>query len=286
MELIGLAGASLSLIVGSVYSAFLSKVTRDYLSGPVDYSKLLTSISHAGDAIAGYYRIRDDKELREAMIDFKSILQHLAFYSYRLFAPTNIDRLGDTAERPSIPAGLLARESIAETISAQNTIYKVTNIPPELAEVNRDALMGADAIHLIRKIRVYYYSRMGKMRAEISEIELIEQGMKPLRDVWKVLEQIESMAGIHEPEVFQMHMQALFVFYFFLWIPVSAWASVGWLASIIVYPFIAIAFLGPGIYNMWIGNPFDPSSPVLIVDFIAKREQYAVNNFEALFDLK
>src|SRR3990172_3556328 len=93
MELIGLAGASLSLIVGSVYSAFLSKVTRDYLSGPVDYSKLLTSISHAGDAIAGYYRIRDDKELREAMIDFKSILQHLAFYSYRLFAPTNIDRL-------------------------------------------------------------------------------------------------------------------------------------------------------------------------------------------------
>jgi len=282
-QLIAVAGASLSLIVGSVYSTFLSSMTRNYLSGPTSYARLLVAICHAGDAIAGYYSVRDgDEDFSKSMIDLKSVLQHLGFYSYRLFSETNADRLGEKESRPTLPISLLSTESIASVIDSTPTIYAVSNIPPELMQINNDAIKN-NAWELIYSIRIFYYARIARMRNELSDLELIERSMKPLNSVWQILEEIEVSGQIHEPKIFQLHIQALFMLYFFVWIPVSTWAAIGWIGTIIIYPFIAMAFLGIAIYNAWIGDPFHSNRPALIFDLYAKREQYIINHMEEKF---
>lgn len=278
-NLISFAGASLSLIVGSVYSTFLGKMMRDYLAGPTSYLKLLVQIGNAGDALAGLYHA---DVARGALTNIKSMLQHLGFYSFRIFAPENADELGLVEDRPRVSLVGAGREALAERAAAHPVTYAVTNIPDDLSAIVSEARWG-DPIRLAHDLRAYLYREIAIMSRSGIDMEIMHMALRSLKPVWNQLEAIESGRLVREPAIFDAHMRALFVFYFFIWVPISSWASVGWIATAVSYPFVAMAFLGIGVYNAWIGDPFDPMRPVLVADLVGAREAYAVTEMERKF---
>lgn len=278
-NLISFAGASLSLIVGSVYSTFLGKMMRDYLAGPTSYLRLLVQIGNAGDAIAGLYHA---EIARDHLLHIKSMLQHLGFYSFRIFAPDNVDELGSVEDRPSISLVGAGRESLAERAASRPVTYAVTNIPDNLNATMSSARWN-EPIQLTHDLRAYLYREIASMDKSEIDMEIMHMALRSLKPVWNQLESIESGRLVREPAIFDAHMRALFVFYFFIWVPISSWASVGWIATAVSYPFVAMAFLGIGVYNAWIGDPFDPMRPVLVADLVGAREAYAITEMERKF---
>jgi hypothetical protein len=284
-SLVGFAGASLSLIVGTVYSTWLGKMLRDYLAGPTKYLNLLVYIGHAGDAIAGLHRTSaEGSQLRESMVTIKATLQHLAFYTYRIFAPENRDRIGLTEDRPVLPFGLAARVSYAELAATYPVTYKVDVLPDALDELaNRLHRGEMSTVDFVHALRAYLFSQVQPMLKADVDMEIIHMALNPLEPVWEQLAQIEIGALVQQPAIFDLHMQALFAFYFFLWVPVSSWAAIGWGWTVMIYPWITLAFLGIGVYNAWIGDAFDPSRPVLVADLLGAREKYAVLSLDRKF---
>ena len=234
-------------------------------------------IGNAGDALAGLYHAG---VAPDALLNIKSMLQFLGFYSYRIFSPENADGLGLEEDRPVVSLAGAGRESLAERAAARPVIYAVTTISEDMFALTKDA-QWRDPLRLMHDLRTYLYKEIALMKD--IDMEVVHMALRSLKPVWNQLESIESGRLVHEPAIFDAHMRALFVFYFFIWVPISSWAAVGWLATMISYPFVAMAFLGIGIYNAWIGDPFDPSRPVLVADLIGAREAYAVTEMERKF---
>lgn len=282
--LVSFAGASLSLIVGSVYSTFLNKMMTDYLSGPTMYLKLLVHIGTVGDAIAGIYRgSAEDSPLRERMIEIKCALQHVAFYSFRIFAPENFHRLGREGSSPSIVYSPTQNFYLGDIADSQEVVYRVAKLPADLEELAERTWSG-DPNEFWHEMRTYLYEKLQKVRSE--DIELMNMAFHALRPVWTQLEIIESSSLVREPEIMHWHMQSLFVFYFFIWTPISSWAAIGWRATVWSYPFVAMAFLGIGIYNAWIGDAFAPDCPVMISNLRGARVHYALIKMERRFGIE
>lgn len=282
--LVSFAGASLSLIVGSVYSTFLNKMMTDYLSGPTSYLKLLVHIGTVGDAIAGIYRgAPEGSPLRDHMICIKAALQHVAFYSFRIFAPDNRHRLGREGHRPVVYYSPTQNFYLGEIADAQDVTYRVAKLPEDL-ELRAFGAWAGDPIELVHDMRVYLYEKLQSVDA--TEMDLMNMAFKALRPVWTQIEAIESSSLVREPAIFHWHMQALFVFYFFVWTPISSWAAIGWRATVWSYPFVAMAFLGIGIYNAWIGDSFAPDCPVMISNLRGARVHYALLKMEKKFGLE
>ncbi len=139
-------------------------------------------------------------------------------------------------------------------------------------------------MRLVHDARIYLYREIAMMRGAAIDMEAVRMALRSLKPVWNQLEDIESGRLVREPAIFTAHMRGLFVFYFFLWVPISSWAAVGWLATVISYPFVAMAFLGIGVYSAWIGDAFDPSRPVLVADLVKARERYAITEMERKFE--
>jgi len=279
--LISFAGASLSLIVGSVYSSFLNKMMKNYLAAPTSYTTLLVQIGFAADAIAGLYQ---QGLAKSNMLKLKTNLQMIAFYSYRIFAPENKDKLGSTEDRPTIDFTSTTTIPLAELASEQAVIYKINNLYEELIELSKDVDF-MSPIEFIHKLRINTFKILAKIQLENKkvDIEIIRMALESLQPTWNQLEMIESGGLIKEATIFRAHTKALFIFYFFIWVPISSWASIGWIATIILYPFIAMAFLEPAIYNDWINDPFNPNRQVMIADLIGLRERYSITDFENKF---
>ena len=278
--LISFAGASLSMIVGQVYSNFLGKMMRDYLAAPTSYMKLLVRIGNAGDAVAGIYR---SGLARDPILRIKAMLQHLAFYGFRLFAPENSDRLGLVELRPVVSLARAARgSSLSDLASRDPVTYAISSIPEDLERV-AEAAHWEDPMRLMHDLRIYMFLEVARMRDAGIDTEVIRMALSSLKPVWDQIEAIESDRLIREPAIFDAHMRVLFVVYFFVWVPISSWAAVGWLASWIAYPFVSLAFLAFGVYNSWIGDPFDPGRPVLVGDLLGAREWFSVTEMERKF---
>lgn len=284
---VSFAGASLSLIVGTVYSTWLKKMLQDYLSAPTMYLKLLVHIGNAGDSIAGISHGGDGGAMRVSMIRIKAMLQHLAFYSYRIFAPDNRDRLGLVEERPIVPLGAAGRYSLAELAEMYPVTYKIEALPDDLNELVTKVHLGESSpLRFAHDLRRYLYNEIANMRRADLDMEVIHMALRTLKPVWNQLEEIESGRLVEEPAIFALHMKALFVFYFFLWVPVSSWAAIGLGWTVVTYPIVSMAFLGIGVYNAWLGSAFDPSRPVLVADLLGAREKYAVTEMERKFEEK
>lgn len=281
--LVSFAGASLSLIVGTVYSTFLNKMMTDYLSGPTSYLKLLVHVGSVGDAIAGVYRgAAPDSALRDHMLCIKSALQYVAFYAFRIFYPENEHRLGREGSRPAILYSPTQNFYLGEIADSSPVIYRVAALPEDLEERGEGAWV-ADPVEFVHDMRVYLYEKLQAMSKD--ETELMHMAFRALNPVWEQLEAIESSSLVREPEIFKWHTYALFVFYFFVWCPVSSWSAIGWRATVWTYPFVSMIFLGYGIYNAWIGDPFAPDCPVMISNMRGARVHYALLKMERKFGL-
>ena len=281
-NLISFAGASLSLIVGSVYSTFLSKMMRDYLAGPTKYLNLLIQIEYVGDSLAGLYQSGLAPEI---MLHMKVTLQLLGFYIYRVFAPDNQDIIGPEEDRPVLSMKGLGRDSLAERADARPVTYTITNASKEgLINLIQEA-QWEDPIKLVHKLRTTLFQEIATIRKTDKNIDMetIHMALHYLKPVWIQLSSIESGRLIQEPAIFNAHMQVIFIFYFFIWVPISSWAAVGWIPTIIFYPIVAMVFLIPGIINAWISNPWDSTRPVLIADLAGARVKYILNDMDEKF---
>lgn len=93
----------------------------------------------------------------------------------------------------------------------------------------------------------------------------------------------EAGALIHEPIVFKAHLQGFLLFWFGIWVTITIWARVGWLYTVVTYPFIMFILTSPGVYRMWLGSPWSALRPLRL----AEHERWPgdiIDDMERLFD--
>src|SRR3972149_402233 len=164
-SLLSFAGASLSLIVGTIYGTFLTKMMQDYLAGPRRYVELLVQIGNAGDAIAGLYASLP--VIHEHLIKIRFALQVIAFYSYRIFSPGNSDGIGLTKYQPAVSLSQATRsgESVAKLIAQNPVVYKVSYAPDDLLVAIEDARYESP-MKIIHTMRIYLYREIADIQAK------------------------------------------------------------------------------------------------------------------------
>jgi hypothetical protein len=294
-NLVAYAGSSLSLIVGTMYSSFLDKMMRDYLAGPRSYVELLVRIGNVGDSIAGVMGLpgegegsriardaKNDAAARARLQNVRCALRIVAFYAYRIFSPENHDSLGREAIEPTVTVESANRFGAARAASRVDRRYRIAHLPSELEGVAADGAY-LPPIALIHEMRGFVARQLTELQALGVDPALMQ--LVILGDLVPALESvtgIEASSLVQEPAIFGAHAEALFVFYFFFWFPVSTWAAVGWTATVLSYPLVAMIFLGPGVYRAWIGNPFDPARQAIVADTASARRRYAVDEMRTL----
>jgi len=153
-----------------------------------------------------------------------------------------------------------------------------------------------DAIDTLDTLKRLVYLSDAELRpgpSVLSEVQIMEPSAHPARDfpiaVHRLLEGVDdastaallaetanrvvgrisdSEAGslVSEPVVFKAHIQGFLIFWFGIWMTITLWARVGWLYTVVTYPFIMFILTSPGVYRMWLGSPWSAMRPLRLAE--------------------
>ncbi len=245
---------AIAILIGFVYFIVLDRAMKGYTVGPRQYRKFASSVQSLGDMMFGMYGDNGTDQAKIHLRHIKEALQAMAFYSYRLFAPV------DTATMLT-PEGRIEFLTSGEVFSEEIIVQVLQK--------------GTYPMKLMRDFYSYIYGefkRMENLKAMGHGDFRVISGK--LETIYKILLEIDVDSSISDPTIFYNHLLFIFLVYFGVWLPVTMWIRFNITLTVILYPFIMFIFIAPIIYRQWLGNPFDPKSPLQFANYQEWRRTY------------
>lgn len=233
-----------TLIIGFIYSIWLTSYIRGYSSSAEKYSSIILATQEYALRFFTFFSViakknrEEIKEHEQEVMDRLTMTRDLAIIlisnSYKMFSPEEPDKVGGF--RPNVLKVVQESKGDATRLvsACEISMYSL------LIEESMEPRVSMASVHTLHQ--------------ELCKIQTIRQ-------------EIVSSSRIVEPGIFQQIIFMSLMFYLFLWLPYSQWVSFGALATVFIYPTIVLILTIFVITREWLGNPFDKHRQINFMDF-------------------
>lgn len=272
--------SAIDIVIGFVYFIWLRRQMDGYTSGIRRYKRIITILDIATDKLSGMYdglESTDKSKAQELVLNIKTAFQFLVFYSYKIFVPANKDVLvrqstyvhGDRVQDIVIDADI---DELEKDLTSMGCQIQIKDIPQTLLDLQDRERNPIKMSHEIRSFMFKEISRMLHFNLfGDAHIYLLNQELALLSEE---LLNIDTERSIVEPSIFDKHASFTLIAYFGSWLPISLWVRFSFWTAVMIYPFVMFVLTGPFIYRKWLGDPFSPTRPVVLVPHKTWRNEH------------
>lgn len=240
-----------TLILGFIYTIWITCYLKGYSSLPAKYSELISSIENYAFHFFSSMQIASEKhkemksssssseeikDIVKLMNSTRDVCFYLVSKGYQLFSTEEQDRL----------------------LNLSQTVQRITR--------ERRDWEVADIIHefiglLILQINIL--KTKFKMLDSSSKVQLLDS----IKKITDIVRDLESSSRVVEPGIFMQVIHTSLIVFFLLWIPYVLVANYGLAASIFIYTITMLMLTSLMFTRTWLKDPFDRTRPVSYMDF-------------------
>lgn len=243
-----------TLIVGFVYYIWIKDAMDGYTAASSMYRDLLNKITTFTEHYAAIHRnytaMNTIKDVRDASVA-------LIYKGYRLF-----DSGVDDDDEVEDDTRTDARSMSLTSVDIINIASRKKGDERSIYFVMRDLIMAINA-------RVSEGEESGAIsgsaRAVLSD---------NLNRLTLMVESIDTAANVPSPSIFKTHILFTLFVYFGLWLPFYFWGSIGTEGTLFIYPLTMFILTGIPLYRTWLGDPFDQTRPIHLIDYDIWKEEF------------
>lgn len=130
-----------------------------------------------------------------------------------------------------------------------------------------DVLSIMDELQLYLVQHLKYLELIGYFNT--GDINMLENDLNSIRSVYR---DMGSSQKVIEPPIFMKIIFAIIMIYFILWLPYLQWLSFGVTATILVFPVVMLILTVLVIVREWLGDAFDRNRPISYMNFYEWRQ--------------
>lgn len=237
----------ITLIVGFVYYIWIRDAMDGWAVAPTAYRDMLNKIVTFSEKYAALHRSYKDTSV---IIEVRDACVAMIYLCYRLFDPGDPEE--DEYDEPlqyDINKMNLNSDAVRQIVSMKD------NDERSIAFVMRD---------LITMINSRIKAASEAKTIKNAEINLL---MQELHRILVIIESIDTNGAVPSPTIFKSHILFTLFVYFGLWLPFYFWGSIGTSGNLLLYPLTMFILTGIPLYRTWMGDPFDHSRPIHIIDY-------------------
>lgn len=244
----------IGLIVGFVYYMWIKDAMDGWAIPATTYREILNKIATFCDKYASLHGRFDNAPV---IRDVRDACVALIYMSYRLFDPGDDEE--DEYEEPlsrDIKDMTLSSQSIKEIVMMKKNDERSTSF------VVRDLVMAISA-------------RLKSASTDaIIESSEVHHLMEQLDRILGYIESIDTGSAVPSPTIFKSHILFTLFVYFGLWLPFSFWGTIGTGFTLFIYPLTMFILTGIPLYRTWMGDPYDHSRPVHLINYFAWKKEF------------
>jgi hypothetical protein len=243
----------ISFIISLLYVQWIRESQEGYAVLPMLYRRIHSKMLTFTDKYAAFHAHITNTKDADSINSFNDVHDALiavgtsTFYMFSSGEDHDRDDELDNIDSPAV----------------KDIVYAYRGIMPTPINMVRDLL---SVIMLsVNQAKVSSNIGSGQLNCLITDIS----------ELYKILEDIDTNMNAPTPTMFKTHAKMVLYFYFGIWLPYSLWVYFDIIATIIIYPILMFLLTGMIFYRWWLGDPFDPSRPVKLVDYEDWKNEYA-----------
>lgn len=290
-----------SIIIGFIFSIWITSYARGYSIQAAKFSELLQSIENFAQrffSIVGMYYVCQPTDINNSSntVTTHQLVNNNNNNNNNVVVVVGKSNRCDKAQVLSFAAILnIVRDASFAFVSLGYRLFSneesdvLQGLHEDITETIRDYQSYMDhnrAVHVYFALtrRIVYSIKILNERYHSLGTGDINALNKDLDAIRTILRETEALNRVHEPPLFNKIMFSSLAVYFLLWVPYVQWVLLGPVPTVLMYPIIMLLLTMPVIAFEWQGNAFSKLRPVVYMNFYNWRERAYARIADAFLD--